>query len=209
MTEIKYEIIRTNRKTLCVTVTDGKVIVRSPMRLPIEKIERFVQSKSSWIIKRLNENTSLDELVSLKKIYVKGRLVPLIVGKENFVTLNCVCVSSVKNLKKLYVATFGEEFINLFNEISNVSGLRAKSIGFKSYKSRWGCCDSKRAIIFNYKLLMLPVDLWRCVIVHELCHTVFMDHSKNFHALAQSVMPSYNRVHKRLKEFACVCRLYQ
>lgn len=205
---VKYELIRSKRRTLCVSITDGRVIVRAPMRLPLSEIERFVERKSRWINNHLNESSAQNELALLKSIYVKGRLVPLTVGTTDCITADSVTVKSVKNLKKLYIATFGEEFINLFNQISNLSGLRAKSVCFKAYKSRWGCCDSKRAIIFNYKLLMLPVELWRCVIVHELCHTVFMDHSKNFHALAQTVMPDYNAVHKRLKDFAHVCRLY-
>jgi len=205
---VKYELIRSKRRTLCISVTDGRVIVRAPMRLPLSEIETFVERKSRWINNHLKESSASNGLALLKTIYVKGRLVPLTVGTTDCISADCVSVRSPQNLKKLYISTFGEEFLNLFNEISNASGLRAKSVSFKAYKSRWGCCDSKRSIIFNYKLLMLPTELWRCVIVHELCHTVFMDHSKNFHALAQTVMPDYNRVHRRLKDFACVCRLY-
>lgn len=205
---IEYEIVRSNRRTLCVTVKDGKVVVRAPFRTSIVQIQRFVQQKTDWILKHLNDNPDSDDLVALKKIYVKGRLVPLTIGNENSISGNGVTVRAVSCLKTLYISTFGDEFLKTFKEISDASGLKAKSVSFKAYKSRWGCCDSKGSIIFNYKLLMLPTDLWRCVIVHELCHTLLMDHSKNFHALAKSVMPDYENVHKGLRTYACVCRLY-
>lgn len=210
MTEIKYEVVRTARRTLCVTVKDGKVVVRAPYHVSAESIERFVRQKTAWITSHLTRNNlCYDELASLKQIYVKGRLVPLIIGGDNFISCECVSVKSLSSLKKLYVSTFGAEFIDILNVISVRSGLSARRVSFKAYSARWGCCDSKGSVIFNYKLLMLPTELWRCVIVHELCHTVYMNHSEKFYALAESVMPDYKQVRKGLKIFACVCRLYK
>lgn len=210
MTEIKYEVVRTARRTLCVSVKDGKVIVRAPYRVSAESIERFVRQKTAWIVAHLTPNNPYyDGLASLEQIYAKGRLLPFIIGGENFISDKCVSVRSLSSLKKLYVSTFGAEFMDILNVISARSGLNARSVSFKAYSARWGCCDSKGCVIFNYKLLMLPTELWRCVIVHELCHTVYMNHSEKFYALAEEIMPGYKEVRKRLKTFACVCRLYR
>lgn len=206
--EIKYELIRSNRKTLCISIRDNKVIVRAPMRTPLNKIEDFVSRKRDWISKHLSKSSSFDGLTDYKSIFVRGTLVPLVFGETRAICENFVSVRKISDIKKLYIDNFGQEFLALFKEISLKSGLKASSVQFKSYKSRWGCCDTKKIIIFNYKLLMLPVDLWQCVIVHELCHTVFMDHSKNFKALACSVMPDYLTVHKKLKAYSVVTRLY-
>ncbi|MGN0824368.1 MAG: M48 family metallopeptidase [Candidatus Coproplasma sp.] len=208
MIKIKYELIRSNRKTLCISIKDNKVIVRAPLRMSITRIESFVRQKSDWIIKQLSKDDVYKQLSSYKYILVKGEMLPLIVGGENKITKKCVCVKSLTEIPKLYLDSFGDEFLKIFMEISKSSGLMASNVRFKSYKARWGCCDVKKEIIFNYKLLMLPTDLWRCVIVHELCHTVFMDHSKNFHALAKTVMPSYADVHKKLKNYTAVTRIY-
>ena len=208
MIKIKYELIRSDRKTLCISIRDNKVIVRAPLRMSITKIEDFVRQKSEWIVKQLSKVDDYKQLSTYKYILVKGEMVPLIVGEKNKITKNGVYVKSFSQIPNLYIDTFGDEFLKLFKEISKSYGLKASSVRFKAYKARWGCCDAKKAIIFNYKLLMLPTDLWRCVIVHELCHTVFMDHSKNFHALAKTVMPSYAVAHKKLKNYSAVTRLY-
>lgn len=206
--KIDYEIIRSNRKTLCISVKAGMVIVRAPFTMPQNKIEAFVLQKSKWIANKLSDCSADEELLNYKKIYVKGELVPLSFGNCNAITDRGVTVKSLVDVKKLYIDYFSAEFLSLFNDVCQSCGLSAKSVVFRVYKARWGCCDSKGQIVFNYKLLMLPKILWQCVIVHELCHTVFMDHSKKFHALARSIMPNYDSVHKRLKNYSCVCRLY-
>ncbi|MGN1103719.1 MAG: M48 family metallopeptidase [Candidatus Coproplasma sp.] len=208
MIDINYELIRSSRKTICISVRDNRVIVRAPLRTSIDKIENFIQKKRAWILKHLSNDSVYDELVSYEYVLIKGEKVPLVFGDVNKITSDCVTVKNLSCLNKLYFQTFKQEFLLLYEELSMVSGLKAKSVSFRSYKARWGCCDSKKNIIFNYKLLMLPTNLWRCVIVHELCHTVFMDHSQNFKKLAQSIMPDYNVVHCQLKKFGAVTRLY-
>lgn len=206
--KIDYEIIRSNRKTLCISVKEDKVMVRAPYAMPQFKIESFVLQKRKWILSKLDDCSIDGELLNYKKIYVKGALLPLFLGDCNVITDSCVTVKSLSDVKKLYLKQFSEEFLSLFYSVCQSCCLSPKSVGFRAYKARWGCCDSKGQIVFNYKLLMLPKILWQCVIVHELCHTVFMDHSKKFHSLAGTIMPNYDEVHKKLKKYSCVCRLY-
>lgn len=206
--KFNYELFRSSRKTICISVKSDKVIVRAPLRMPLGKIESFVEEKSDWVLKKLSEYSCDEQLTSYEKIYVKGELKTLVVGGNDFIGADCVTVKKIANVKKLYLKEFSAEFLNVFNAVVAKCGLRAKSVSFRAYRARWGCCDVKKNIVFNYKLLMLPVGLWECVIVHELCHTVFMDHSKNFKDLARSIMPNYDITRKRLKDYACVCRLY-
>ena len=65
-------------------------------------------------------------------------------------------------------------------EISQILGLQYNFLSFKNYKSRWGCCDAKKNVILNYKLYMLDEFTIKCVIVHELLHTLYLNHGKNF-----------------------------
>ena len=46
--KMDYEIIRSNRRTLCLEITrDGRVLVRVPHRLPLREIERFAAAKAA------------------------------------------------------------------------------------------------------------------------------------------------------------------
>ena len=62
--------------------------------------------------------------------------------------------------------------------------------------SRWGSCSSNRVITLNNKLLFLPEHLIRHIMVHELCHTVHLNHSRAFWALVQQNDPLW-RINNR------------
>ena len=49
MTPIPYTLIRSDRKSIGIQITADGVVVRAPKRLSAAEIERFVQSKRSWI----------------------------------------------------------------------------------------------------------------------------------------------------------------
>ena len=57
----------------------------------------------------------------------------------------------------------------------------------KNNVSNWGSCSTKRNINLNVNLVNLPEHLIRYVILHELCHLVYMNHGPQFHALLDSV----------------------
>lgn len=57
----------------------------------------------------------------------------------------------------------------------------------KNNVSNWGSCSTKRNINLNVNLVNLPEHLIRYVILHELCHLVYMNHGPRFHALLNSV----------------------
>ena len=57
----------------------------------------------------------------------------------------------------------------------------------------WGTCDSNRALTFNWKLAMAPVEVIDYVVVHEMCHMVHMNHDRSFWRLVGKLVPDYEK----------------
>ncbi|MCM1437953.1 MAG: M48 family metallopeptidase [Roseburia sp.] len=213
MFEYEYVLKRSARRTISVSVRDDNTItVSAPLKTSEKEIEKFLLSKQDWLelhIRRNERNNAfLSDVILYKKILVAGREVPLKICGENKISDDGVCAKSLKNVKKLLIDNLGGKFSQIFNEIKINNNFKCGRVEFKDYKSKWGCCDGAGNITFNYKLLMLPPELWRYVAVHELCHTVYMNHSENFYALVASVLPDYKQYRRQLKLYSRITRLY-
>lgn len=213
MIKYNYVLKRSARRSVSVSIKDdNSLVVHAPLRMSLGDIEKFLLSKSVWIDRHLRQNESkkavLSDIVSYENVLVAGVRARLSVGEGNAFTSDGVCVKSLKNLKKLYVDNLGGQFMQVFKEICLEHNFRYSSVGFKDYKAKWGCCDRAGNIVFNYKLLMLPRELWHYVAAHELCHTVHMNHSNKFYGLLETVLPNYKTYVKQLKNYSCITRLY-
>lgn len=70
----------------------------------------------------------------------------------------------------------------------------------RGQKTLWASCSSKSNISLNYKLLFLPPHLVRYVFIHELCHTVYLNHSRKFWALVAEKEPNYRQLDAELNK---------
>lgn len=82
---------------------------------------------------------------------------------------------------------------------------RQMQLPFKSYnisqqKTCWGTCNHHAEISLNYKLLFMPERLVRYVMIHELCHTRHLNHSKNFWTLVEFFDDNYREHKKELRQ---------
>jgi predicted metal-dependent hydrolase len=76
-------------------------------------------------------------------------------------------------------------------------GLRGLLV--KSQRTRWASCSANKNLSLNTKLLFLSPDLVRYVLVHELCHTVHMNHSREFWRLVGCYEPRYRALDQELR----------
>lgn len=87
----------------------------------------------------------------------------------------------------------------LLLELADEQGARVARVAVKDMRSRWGSCSSKRNINLNARLLFLPPDLVRHVMLHELCHLEAMDHSAAFYASLRAADPDAERHIRELR----------
>ena len=70
----------------------------------------------------------------------------------------------------------------------------------KEQKKIWGSCNTKKTIYINSKISMLPVEAIDYIIVHEFCHILHMNHSKEFYKAVEKIIPNYKEIVVWLKE---------
>jgi len=72
-------------------------------------------------------------------------------------------------------------------------------VGVRSQRTRWASCSRRGTITLNAKLLFLAPELVRHVILHELCHTVYLNHSRAFWRLLERYDAGYREHNRRLR----------
>lgn len=77
-------------------------------------------------------------------------------------------------------------------------GVTPRSIKIDKMSNRWGSCNSKKEITYNYLIVTLPMELIDYIVVHELCHIYHMNHDRSFWRKIGSIMPDYKKRMKML-----------
>lgn len=209
----RYDLIRSARKSVCVSVSaENKITVRCPWGMTLREIEKFLDLKSEWIEKVVLKNSRKlalnDDVLEFKRIYLNGETLPLIISDKNSIEDDAVYVKNTGQIANLYKKHCFAAFKSRVEELAQKSRLYPKEIFVRDYKGRWGCCDAKNNITFNYKLFMLPPRLQDYVIIHELCHTLCHNHSQAFWKLVSEFVPDYKERRKELQNFDFISTLY-
>ncbi|GAA61895.1 hypothetical protein P20652_3784 [Pseudoalteromonas sp. BSi20652] len=74
------------------------------------------------------------------------------------------------------------------------------NLNISIYKRKWGSCNSKRELTFNLNLIGAPHYIIDYVIVHELAHLRYLNHSKAFWQRVETFYPGYKHASQWLKE---------
>ena len=167
---VDYKIIRSAKaKRLRLAVyCDGSFVVTLPKNFSESKIEKYLISKSQWIIskldffKKLNEKQQIPTEKNGLNVYKKDAL-------------------DLVNKRLKY---FNAKFYNYkFNQIK-----------IKNQKTLWGSCSKRGNLNFNYKIIFLTPKVRDYIIVHELCHIKELNHSRKFWNLVSIAIPNYPKI---------------
>lgn len=104
------------------------------------------------------------------------------------------------DLKKWYkkqAYTYVSKRVDYYKEIV---GVTVTSVSIKNRKSQWGSCDSNGNLTFSWRLVMARPEAIDYVVIHELCHRKYMDHSKQFWNEVQKYMPNFKAQKQWLEE---------
>jgi predicted metal-dependent hydrolase len=79
-------------------------------------------------------------------------------------------------------------------------GLNPRQVSVRSQKTRWGSCSSKGTLSFNWRLVMVPLEVLDYVVIHELIHLGEHNHSKRFWEKVAAIDPAYKNHRRWLKQ---------
>lgn len=91
---------------------------------------------------------------------------------------------SIDNVCKQLAYTF---IPNRIKELATMHDFKYANVKINNSKGRWGSCSSLGNINISLSCMMLPLHLLDLVLLHELCHTIEMNHSKAFWSLLDKV----------------------
>lgn len=210
LTSIK--LIKTNRKSVSIEIDDnGEVLVKAPHLLHDNKILQFIKEKEQWIHSRISTITKGKD--SFPIIY--GSKVPYL-GEELYLTkgvhkkgvlrdgdhlkLPFDCKDIKGELKKWFKDMAKVKLTKLATGYARSLKVKINKIYIKEQKTRWGSCSGKNNLNFNWKIVLTRPNLIEYLVIHEVCHLVHMNHSREFWDLVGLFDKDHKKHRKELEE---------
>ncbi len=218
--QIHFLLEYSDRKSLGITVKpDFNVSVKAPPGTSLEKVKEILKKKASWIIKQQSYFLSFHPKTPPRK-YISGET-HLYLGRQyrlkirkrkaeavklrgKFIEVTTSDKSRVKDLVKVwYLKNAKMKFEIIANPLINrfkKYKVEPSSIVFREMPKRWGSCTAKGKVILNPELIKAPKACIEYVIIHELCHLIYYDHTQKFIDLQTKEMPDWEKWKTKLEK---------
>lgn len=214
-----YTIVKSQRsKRLSLRITKYKGLqVIVPKNISQQSAIHFLQANYDWVKKHLhllpNDSISakLPDIIHLPLINETWKVLPSQAISQRKIVQECKATCSLylsgnisielasEQLRIWLKKKAHEHLPQLVHHYSLKYQLPFKSISIRQQKTRWGSCSREKNINLNSKLLLLSSELSHYIIVHELVHTIHLNHSKAFWKMVQSLAPNYHQQRNELK----------
>lgn len=220
--EILYNLERKQVRNLNLRVRkDGSVWVSANADVPCGEIDTFVTSKAPYILKALDRFHEMAQYRPQPKQYVGGetftilgrglRLQVMQAAKDSisadgvYIHLGVRDLSDTEKKRRIVNKFLDQQCRMVFGDVMDglyplfqKYGVQKPSLRIRDMETRWGSCLAKKGIItLNKRLLEAPRHCIEYVVMHELCHLVHPNHSRQFYAFLTMLMPDW----KERKQF--------
>lgn len=218
--------VRESRRAKHVSIkisTWGEVEVVVPVGFDQERVPHILNKREAWIrstqdrmfAERAQTSTPADQehpheacLRSIDetwKIRYSPESLPGVTAKvtaprQLTLTGDVEHVSLCRSVLGQWIRSYAQHHLpRQLNDVSQKCGLTYQNLTIRRQKTRWGSCSNQHNINLNDKLLFLPPELVHYVLVHELCHTIHLNHSKQFWALVEQHESDYRQLDHELR----------
>ncbi|MDU1889116.1 MAG: YgjP-like metallopeptidase domain-containing protein [Dysgonomonas sp.] len=212
--EIKL-VLNRQAKRIIVRKKDGFLQLTHPPSVGLSYIEKTIEQMRPRLLKLIEKkpvtlqfDTQTEfETFSFQLKITESATISNIYLKLKDGILNITCPSNTnyadsstqKIIKEIIEKTLRYEANRLFpNKVKDLAakhGFTFSNVKINKSRTRWGSCSSKKSINLSYYCMLLPKYLVDFIILHELCHTIEMNHGERFWTLLDKVS------NNRAKEF--------
>ncbi len=219
---ISYNIIFVNRKTLEIAVYPNSLVeVKAPLDTSLESIKRKLHKRAVWILKQLNYFSQFKPRTPERR-YIRGET-HLYLGKQyrlklkknkqsdiklvrGFFQISCGKINNPIIVKQLMDEWYFSKALIQFNSSFErywpfFSRLKVKRprLQIRTMKRRWGSLSKNGTMTLNIELIKAPKACIDYVIIHELCHLKYHNHSAKFYQLLESITPNWQSIKQKLE----------
>jgi predicted metal-dependent hydrolase len=188
--------------------------VTVPRGVTLARVDAVVVAKSAWIIKHLTRFATMPpalpvlsapaplplaiELPALGEIWtvayaqseISGVRAHILAPGELQLRGAVADEELCRRVLRLWLAQRAEmTLLPQLQELAIAAGFRYMRGQIRGQRTRWGSCSGRGTISLNWHLLFLTPEQVRYVLLHELCHTVELNHSPRFWRLLQQHQP--------------------
>ncbi len=203
----KYEvkIIKKNIKNTYIRVKEDMIIyVTTNYFTPLDYIKKLIEENIINIYKMIDRQTK--KLEKKEHYYLLGKKYDIIlcnIFNKSVIDENKIYTKSAKMLEKFTrekaKEVFTERLIKCYEKMNRITPMPRLIV--KKMKQKWGYCNKRDELItLNLELIKYDIDEIDYVIVHELCHFIHFNHSKQFWECVSKYKPNYKTNRKTLRE---------
>lgn len=212
--KISYNLNQQNRKGMRIVVSPELTVdVFAPITASEDQIEAALMKKAAWIAGKLDLLERYHPLPAPKK-YISGETL-VYLGRQyrlkvqqggrqpaklmgRFLRVWVEDKKDARSVKKAVDTWYRKRahetlgrYLEKCNAIASRHGVAEPLLTIRTMRRRWGSCSLKGRITLNLNLLKAPVHCIEYVIMHELCHLKYHNHSRSFYSLLTRCQPDW------------------
>ena len=218
-TQVPFQLIRRkNQRYINIRIShQGEVLVSAPHATSIGRIKEALHAKQAWITKHLGKvRGNLRQFDPLYAVPIHGEQYKIrvmegrtardrinISAQDRTITIETsdksrkhlieVLRHRIPREARIYLRILSREF-------SGKTGIQFEKLFVRNQKTRWGSSSGRGNISLNWRVLLLPPDIQRYLVIHELVHQRHMNHSPAFWKQVEGFYPDFKKSNRWLRE---------
>lgn len=187
------------------------VLVKTPPHCTHRQIESILRTQQQWIANELVRKQMVEHnRATHPKLFYLGKAYRLLEGSQATSPLTIQggiahLSSHQEDKKSILHAFYLQQAQNLLPRLlthhANRMNLLTPPHRLRKTKTRWGSCNRHNVIMFNTRLLLMPLPLIEYVVIHELCHLEHKHHGVSFKSALQHHLPDFRLREKKIRRF--------